>query len=96
MSGGGPMGGGGGRWMSTRRWARRGLSEQLMDLLLESKLVGFSTPLIAFFWAAEPCMARPIYGTPLPEILQYLPIFMRSAGQSAPWFKKHVHYTNGP
>ena len=23
-------------------------------------------------------------------------LWMRSAGQSAPWFKKHVHYTNGP
>ena len=41
--------GGGGRWMSTRRWARRGLSEQLLDHLLESKLVGFSAPLIVFF-----------------------------------------------
>ena len=50
LVGSGPMGGGGGgRWMSTGRWARRGLSEQLMDLLLESKLVGFSTPLICFF-----------------------------------------------
>ena len=41
--------GGGGRWMSTRRWARRGLSEQLLDHLPESKLVGFSAPLIVFF-----------------------------------------------
>ena len=41
--------GGGGRWTSTRRWARRGLSEQLLDHLLESKLVGFSAPLIVFF-----------------------------------------------
>ena len=41
--------GGGGRWMSTRRWARRGLSEQLLDHLRESKLVGFSAPLIVFF-----------------------------------------------
>ena len=36
VNGSGPMGGGGGgRWMSTGRWARRGLSEQPMDLLLE-------------------------------------------------------------
>ena len=41
--------GGGGRWTSTRRWARRGLSEQLLDHLLESKLVGFWAALIVFF-----------------------------------------------
>ena len=51
LVGSGPMGGGGGgRWMSTRRWARRGLSEQPTDLLLESKLVGFSTPLLIGFF----------------------------------------------